>query len=181
MAFSHQHSHIYSPYLASRRNAWLAAGDIHKALFLFHIHRWVSCNVRTNISDFDFHCTLSDMAFSHQHSHIYSPYLASNTMRGRNSRLTAGDIHKALFLFHIHRWVSCIGSNKHQRFWFPLHSFGLGINQHSHVYSPFLASATMRGRNSWSAAGNTHYTTLTNFSTIYLVMCKVYTDVGGIN
>ena len=24
------------------------------------------------------------------------------------------------------------------------------------------------------------YTTLTNFSTIYLVMCKVYTDVGGI-
>ena len=25
------------------------------------------------------------------------------------------------------------------------------------------------------------YTTLTNFSTKYLVMCKVYTDVGGIN
>ena len=25
-----------------------------------------------------------------------------------------------------------------------------------------------------------HYTTLTNFSTIYLVMCKVYTDIGGI-
>ena len=25
-----------------------------------------------------------------------------------------------------------------------------------------------------------HYTTLTNFSTKYLVMCKVYTDVGGI-
>ena len=24
------------------------------------------------------------------------------------------------------------------------------------------------------------YTTLTNFSTKYLVMCKVYTDVGGI-
>ena len=24
------------------------------------------------------------------------------------------------------------------------------------------------------------YTTLTNFSTIYLVMCKVHTDVGGI-
>ena len=24
------------------------------------------------------------------------------------------------------------------------------------------------------------YTTLTNFSKIYLVMCKVYTDVGGI-
>ena len=26
----------------------------------------------------------------------------------------------------------------------------------------------------------TIYTTLTNFSTKYLVMCKVYTDVGGI-
>ena len=26
-----------------------------------------------------------------------------------------------------------------------------------------------------------YYTTLTNFSTNYLVMCKVYTDVGGIN
>ena len=26
----------------------------------------------------------------------------------------------------------------------------------------------------------THYTTLTNLSTKYLVMCKVYTDVGGI-
>ena len=25
-----------------------------------------------------------------------------------------------------------------------------------------------------------HYTTLTNLSTKYLVMCKVYTDVGGI-
>ena len=25
-----------------------------------------------------------------------------------------------------------------------------------------------------------NYTTLTNFSTKYLVMCKVYTDVGGI-
>ena len=25
-----------------------------------------------------------------------------------------------------------------------------------------------------------NYTTLTNLSTIYLVMCKVYTDVGGI-
>ena len=25
------------------------------------------------------------------------------------------------------------------------------------------------------------YNTLTNFSTKYLVMCKVYTDVGGIN
>ena len=25
------------------------------------------------------------------------------------------------------------------------------------------------------------YTTLTNFSTKYLVICKVYTDVGGIN
>ena len=25
-----------------------------------------------------------------------------------------------------------------------------------------------------------NYTTLTNFSTTYLVMCKVYTDVGGI-
>ena len=25
------------------------------------------------------------------------------------------------------------------------------------------------------------YTTFTNFSTKYLVMCKVYTDVGGIN
>ena len=25
-----------------------------------------------------------------------------------------------------------------------------------------------------------HYTTLTNFSTKYLMMCKVYTDVGGI-
>ena len=24
------------------------------------------------------------------------------------------------------------------------------------------------------------YTTLTNFSTVYLVMCKVYIDVGGI-
>ena len=24
------------------------------------------------------------------------------------------------------------------------------------------------------------YTTLTNFSTKYLMMCKVYTDVGGI-
>ena len=27
---------------------------------------------------------------------------------------------------------------------------------------------------------NNFYTTLTNFSTKYLVMCKVYTDVGGI-
>ena len=27
---------------------------------------------------------------------------------------------------------------------------------------------------------NYYYTTLTNFSTKYLVMCKVYTDVGGI-
>ena len=26
-----------------------------------------------------------------------------------------------------------------------------------------------------------NYTTLTNFSTKYLMMCKVYTDVGGIN
>ena len=25
-----------------------------------------------------------------------------------------------------------------------------------------------------------HYTTLTNFSMKYLIMCKVYTDVGGI-
>ena len=25
-----------------------------------------------------------------------------------------------------------------------------------------------------------HYTTLTNFSTKYLVMCNIYTDVGGI-
>ena len=28
--------------------------------------------------------------------------------------------------------------------------------------------------------GLTIYTTLTNFSTKYIVMCKVYTDVGGI-
>ena len=27
---------------------------------------------------------------------------------------------------------------------------------------------------------NNYYTTLTNFSTKYLTMCKVYTDVGGI-
>ena len=27
---------------------------------------------------------------------------------------------------------------------------------------------------------NVFYTTLTNFSTKYLVMCKVFTDVGGI-
>ena len=25
------------------------------------------------------------------------------------------------------------------------------------------------------------YTTLTNFSTKYLVMCKIYTDIGGID
>ena len=29
--------------------------------------------------------------------------------------------------------------------------------------------------------GHGIYTTLTNFSTKFLVMCKVYTDVGGIN
>ena len=33
---------------------------------------------------------------------------------------------------------------------------------------------------SWDECGTSFYTTLTNFSTKYLTMCKVYTDVGGI-
>ena len=32
----------------------------------------------------------------------------------------------------------------------------------------------------WLHVPVTMYTTLTNFSTKYIVMCKVYTDVGGI-
>ena len=46
-------------------------------------------------------------------------------------------------------------------------------------YSPYSTLMTMYLPGAISCS-NVLYTTLTNFSMIYLMMCKVYTDVGGI-
>ena len=54
------------------------------------------------------------------------------------------------------------------------------------VHSPHLSiHSRVSGGLATMSLGRTttmgYYTTLTNFSTKYLVMCKVYTDLSGIN
>ena len=62
---------------------------------------------------------------------------------------------------------------------------GLALRRHVESLSkPRNFNKTLRGKllsKKHSPSILYIYTTLTNFSTKYLVMCKVYTDVGGIN
>ena len=43
-----------------------------------------------------------------------------------------------------------------------------------------IVSVKVHNLSLWYRHDNINYTSLTNFSTKYLVMCKVYTDVVGI-
>ena len=65
------------------------------------------------------------------------------------------------------------------------------VNEENHIFEPLFSyhSKTMMLKMKvdihvfsavWHAITRKHYTTFTNFSMKYLVMYKVYTDVGGI-
>ena len=81
-----------------------------------------------------------------------------------------------------HRLVCAFVVRTSQR-WDPYGS-GQGKSEHNQEMPQSQITEQCRAAEELAQSTVSHnalYTTLTNFSTKYLVMCKVYTDVGGIN